>query len=404
MKWLLFLSFVIVVFSAVPTQTEIDKILQEHNNNRTIYGCPSLVWDSSIASIASSYSEQLASTCGLTHSGNGYGENLAMYPGSWSGERGVRLWNDEKVDWRCSDSSCNSGKVCGHFTQNIWKNTKSIGCGIGTCSNGYKVLVCNYYPAGNYIGQHPLGSSSSCPGSPPSVPVPVPVTPPVTAPVAAPVTQGSTCVAYTNQPCITPPPQYGITETCFTFSGYPGRYCFTDPNSNTALSCTCTTATPVNCLVSDWSCGSCSATCGGGSQTCTRSVLVAESNGGTCPERSNLNKVQSCNTQSCPQPTNCVATNWECDTCSATCGGGVRNCRRSIVINEANGGTCPERSMLSYQESCNTDACPQPAQDCLVSDWSCNSCSASCGGGIQTCIRDIIIPESNGYRCMRTTK
>jgi hypothetical protein len=55
---------------------------------------------------------------------------------------------------------------------------------------------------------------------------------------------------------------------------------------------------PVDCVVSSWSAfGACSASCGGGTQTQTRTVITAAANGGAaCPA---LSQSQACNTQSC---------------------------------------------------------------------------------------------------------
>ena len=60
----------------------------------------------------------------------------------------------------------------------------------------------------------------------------------------------------------------------------------------------CSTPTPVDCQVSNWSAWSaCSASCGGGTQTRTRSVLVQPENGGAnCPV---LTESRQCNTQPC---------------------------------------------------------------------------------------------------------
>jgi hypothetical protein len=38
----------------------------------------------------------------------------------------------------------------------VWKNTKELGMGIGICPEGYvTVIVANYNPSGNIIGQFP---------------------------------------------------------------------------------------------------------------------------------------------------------------------------------------------------------------------------------------------------------
>lgn len=46
----------------------------------------------------------------------------------------------------------------GHFTQLVWKNTNSVGCGRVDCDNSATdgasgwLVVCEYWPAGNVIG------------------------------------------------------------------------------------------------------------------------------------------------------------------------------------------------------------------------------------------------------------
>ena len=55
---------------------------------------------------------------------------------------------------------------------------------------------------------------------------------------------------------------------------------------------------PVDCVVSSWSAfGACSASCGGGTQTQTRTIVTPDSNGGAaCPA---LSQSQACNVQAC---------------------------------------------------------------------------------------------------------
>jgi hypothetical protein len=37
----------------------------------------------------------------------------------------------------------------------IWKNTKEIGVGIATCPAGGLIVVANYNPPGNFMGEFP---------------------------------------------------------------------------------------------------------------------------------------------------------------------------------------------------------------------------------------------------------
>ena len=52
----------------------------------------------------------------------------------------------------------------------------------------------------------------------------------------------------------------------------------------------------VDCEVSIWEEGECSANCGGGTRTKSRTVVQQAQNGGTCPE---LTKLEVCNTEGC---------------------------------------------------------------------------------------------------------
>jgi uncharacterized protein YkwD len=129
---------------------------------------PDLVWDAELAAVAQAYSEQLAADgCGLMHSSNGYGENLY-----W--QRGLRITSDDVVaSWHeeiecytygpfmrgdACDSACiraMNSNGCGHYTQVVWRDTRRLGCGMATCSNGAEIWTCNYDPPGNYLGRVP---------------------------------------------------------------------------------------------------------------------------------------------------------------------------------------------------------------------------------------------------------
>jgi hypothetical protein len=94
--------------------------------------------------------------------------------------------------------------------------------------------------------------------------------------------------------------------------------------------------------------------CGPGTQERTRYITVAEANGGVCPERSNLRETGSCNLGCCPQ--NCVHDQWSgWSACSANCGGGTQSRTRSITP-AACGGSCSDTQTMQTQQ-CNTQCC-----------------------------------------------
>lgn len=144
---------------------------------------------------------------------------------------------------------------------------------------------------------------------------------------------------------------------------------------------------PQDCVVSEWITSECSAGCGGGLQARTRSVTTLPiGNGKSCPP---LRDYVNCNQQECPQ--DCIVGEWRNGQCSAECGGGVMTRTRQILAkNNISGRECP---VTTDQVPCNQQECPQ---DCVVSDWTANGCSAECGGGHQQRTREIL-QKNNKY-------
>ena len=136
------------------TQGEINEWLQAHNNYRLLHGTAPLVWSVKLAASAQAYAE----TCSSSHSGAGYGENLAWASYDMGKSLVVKMWYDEEALYDYTDPGFTS--ATGHFTQLLWKGTVEIGCGhAGSCTNaglGMKnVWVCQYNPPGNYRGDFP---------------------------------------------------------------------------------------------------------------------------------------------------------------------------------------------------------------------------------------------------------
>jgi pathogenesis-related protein 1 len=148
-------------------QTEI---VGSHNQYRSEVGVTSRVtWSAKLGEMAQAYANQLKNDrdCNPTHSHTkGVGENLYWAsPLQYStGQTEIQkitakqvadAWGGEKSDYDYPSNSCSGGKVCGHYTQMIWGNTSKIGCAKAVCADNSQVWVCNYYPAGNYVGEKP---------------------------------------------------------------------------------------------------------------------------------------------------------------------------------------------------------------------------------------------------------
>jgi hypothetical protein len=44
-------------------------------------------------------------------------------------------------------------KISGHFSQVVWRNSTELGMGMARDRSGKVIVVANYNPPGNYIGQ-----------------------------------------------------------------------------------------------------------------------------------------------------------------------------------------------------------------------------------------------------------
>ncbi|KAG8415394.1 hypothetical protein J3458_009244 [Metarhizium acridum] len=142
---------------AAPTELEQGQdanfkreMLAAHNFFRGQHSADPLSWNPDLAKKAQDW----ADTCNWAH--DSAGENLASGTGLASWGSFVNLWGSERTeyDWASPGFSMNTG----HFTQVVWKKTRSVGCGWNKCRGGQAkanghYIVCKYDPAGNYIGQ-----------------------------------------------------------------------------------------------------------------------------------------------------------------------------------------------------------------------------------------------------------
>src|SRR6185503_11732139 len=105
-----------------------------------------------------------ARQCLWRHSGTrGYGENLfASTATSVAIGEVVASWASESADYSYESNGCAAGKVCGHYTQLVWRSTTSVGCASHVCDTGspfgsgrWLIWVCEYVPPGNIVGMRP---------------------------------------------------------------------------------------------------------------------------------------------------------------------------------------------------------------------------------------------------------
>ena len=137
-----------------------------HNQLREHYfqGHP-LMQSNSLEQDAQNYANYLAQTGQFTHDptnlSHKYGENLYAFSSNATPnlKNIIQSWYNEQQYYNYSSNQCQSGEMCGHYTQIIWKTSKKVGCASaqyqkGRFQGGY-VTVCKYYPYGNIVGKRP---------------------------------------------------------------------------------------------------------------------------------------------------------------------------------------------------------------------------------------------------------
>merc|ERR1719159_1442287 len=152
------------------------------------------------------------------------------------------------------------------------------------------------------------------------------------------------------------------------------------------------TALVSDCEVSDWVPGECTVTCGGGMQMLNRSVSIQPAYGGAeCPP---LTMDRVCNDIPCP--IDCEVGTWSgWSTCSADCGGGVKQRVRSVTRTPQHGGArCGE---TTETEPCNMQSCDR---DCELAEWTAwGPCSKECDGGLTERFRHVSEPAHGHGTC-----
>lgn len=141
-------------------------MMAAHNEVRAAHNLPELTWSNELANFASEHANYLQSrNCLMQHRDSrslrskNAGENLAWSFNLPQTPHGVVIdsWESEKAFYNLSNNRCQPGKVCGHYTQLVWRDTQEVGCAKQRCdASRQEIWVCNYRPAGNIIGQSPF--------------------------------------------------------------------------------------------------------------------------------------------------------------------------------------------------------------------------------------------------------
>ncbi|XP_071117871.1 A disintegrin and metalloproteinase with thrombospondin motifs adt-1-like isoform X2 [Haliotis cracherodii] len=150
---------------------------------------------------------------------------------------------------------------------------------------------------------------------------------------------------------------------------------------------------PVDGVWKTWAAWSeCSTSCGKGSQWRQRSCEGPFYHGQECQGESR--QTQECQVRECP--VDGVWNGWETwGDCSAICGGGMRSRTRTCQGPFFLGAPCPGEG--GHTEECNIFECPVDGSWLPWHDW--RDCSVTCGGGQQIRKRDCLKPKFGGSNC-----
>lgn len=138
------------------TQQQAQEALNIHNEAREQVGVQELVWSAELAQFAQQWADHLAKNgCEMEHSGGATGENLywTSHAVNSSPSDAVHAWYSEKKEFKNQPISMGKLHKTGHYSQMVWKSTTHVGIAMAKCSTGGAIVVANYNPPGNYLGE-----------------------------------------------------------------------------------------------------------------------------------------------------------------------------------------------------------------------------------------------------------
>ncbi|MGV8915139.1 MAG: CAP family protein [Kaistella sp.] len=141
---------------------EANEALAFHNRIRMEVGVSPLQWSVELSEYAQEWANYLTTTggCQLIHrsemgrNAKKFGENLALIRSeSHSGKDASKNWYNEITKFRNEVLNQSNWYVAGHYSQMVWRKTKQLGMGTANCSDGSWIIVANYNPGGNMLGE-----------------------------------------------------------------------------------------------------------------------------------------------------------------------------------------------------------------------------------------------------------
>ena len=149
-----FLLLLSTTGGAAPASDLIRESINAHRAVRARVGLAPLDWSTRLAALSQDWANTLLARSHIGHRPDSpYGENVFAGSGTtMSPAAVVNAWATEARNYDYRTNRCRG--VCGHYTQIVWRGTKEVGCAVAR-GGGREIWVCNYSPAGNWMGERP---------------------------------------------------------------------------------------------------------------------------------------------------------------------------------------------------------------------------------------------------------
>ncbi|TVY55240.1 putative pathogenesis-related protein [Lachnellula suecica] len=162
-----------VAAAAVSTPTDYaSTAVYNHNQHRANHTAADVAWNQTLADWAAITASSCVFAHDMAEGTANYGQNIAAYGGSGGvPDTTAALANSITDMWYYGEvgifpfgvaSPQETGQDFMHFSQAVWKSTQTVGCATQECGPNtvlsganYNSLytVCNYFPAGNFLGE-----------------------------------------------------------------------------------------------------------------------------------------------------------------------------------------------------------------------------------------------------------